>query len=228
MQKAAAAAPEPAADLPVLAAAAAAAAAGLTIGAGGTAAAAHEREVAPGVVECWWHWHGHCVRYLRCGASGPAAVCVHGFCANADHWRHNLPALGQHCRVYALDLLGGWLRSGGRSAGLQGSNAFMRWSRAPASATLQQCLFFHKVKGPYQLPPPRYPHILPPPGFGYSDKPCPVRHQREPLPAATSTGEAGLFTFHTWSRQLRAFIKEVVGEPAVLLCNSGGWWLCLR
>ena len=48
-----------------------------------------------------------------------------------------------------------------------------------------------------------------------------MHHQREPLPAATSTGEAGLFTFHTWSRQLRAFIKEVVGDPAVLLCNSG-------
>ncbi len=58
-------------------------------------------------------------------------------------------------------------------------------------------------------------------GFGYSDKRCPL-HRREPLPAATSSGEAGLFTFHTWSRQLRAFIQEVVREPAVLLCNSGG------
>ncbi|KAI7838776.1 hypothetical protein COHA_007392 [Chlorella ohadii] len=58
-------------------------------------------------------------------------------------------------------------------------------------------------------------------GFGYSDKRCPL-HRREPLPAATSSGEAGLFTFHTWSRQLRAFIQEVVREPAVLLCNSAG------
>lgn len=65
--------------------------------------------------------------------------------------------------------------------------------------------------------------LLPPSslaGFGYSDKLCPL-HRHEPLPAATSTGEAGLFTFHTWSRQLRAFIREVVGESAVLLCNSG-------
>lgn len=98
------AAPPPAADMAELATAAAAATAAPA--AGGTAAEA-EREVAPGVYECWWHWHGRCVRYLRSGASGPAVVCVHGFCANADHWRHNLPALGQHCRVFALDLLGG-------------------------------------------------------------------------------------------------------------------------
>lgn len=29
-----------------------------------------------------------------------------GFGANADHWRKNLPELGQHCRAYAIDLLG--------------------------------------------------------------------------------------------------------------------------
>ncbi len=101
------AAPPVATDVVDLAATAAAAAAAAAARAGGGAVAAEQQQAAAsGVSECWWLWHGRRVRYLRSGTSGPAVVCVHGFCANADHWRHNLPALGQHCRAFALDLLG--------------------------------------------------------------------------------------------------------------------------
>lgn len=33
-------------------------------------------------------------------------VLVHGFGASLGHWRKNLPVLAEHCRVYALDLIG--------------------------------------------------------------------------------------------------------------------------
>jgi hypothetical protein len=33
---------------------------------------------------------------------------------------------------------------------------------------------------------------------------------------------SSLYNFHTWSRQLRSFITDVMGEPAVLACNSVG------
>lgn len=41
-------------------------------------------------------------------------------------------------------------------------------------------------------------------GYGYSDKPAGAR-----------------YTFDTWARQLKDFIKHVVEEPAFLVCNSG-------
>lgn len=36
----------------------------------------------------------------------PAVVLVHGFGASSNHWRHNLPVLGQQTPTYALDLIG--------------------------------------------------------------------------------------------------------------------------
>ena len=36
----------------------------------------------------------------------PAMVLIHGFGASGNHWRHNLPVLGNHTRTYALDLIG--------------------------------------------------------------------------------------------------------------------------
>ncbi|MBF2098864.1 MAG: alpha/beta fold hydrolase [Gloeomargaritaceae cyanobacterium C42_A2020_066] len=51
-------------------------------------------------------WRGFPTRYQACGATGPAVVCIHGFGASSDHWRKNLPILGQTCQVYALDLIG--------------------------------------------------------------------------------------------------------------------------
>jgi hypothetical protein len=65
-----------------------------------------EVEIRPGVFEGYWQWKGHKIRYQRCGTEGPPVICVHGFGANADHWRKNLPVLGQSCRAYAIDLLG--------------------------------------------------------------------------------------------------------------------------
>ena len=37
---------------------------------------------------------------------GPAILLIHGFGASTTHWRHNLPVLGKHYEVHALDLLG--------------------------------------------------------------------------------------------------------------------------
>ena len=48
-------------------------------------------------------------------------------------------------------------------------------------------------------------------GYGYSDKPDPKGQ-----PANS------LYTVDTWSRQARAFLEEVVGAPAFLICNSVG------
>ncbi|MBJ7899720.1 MAG: alpha/beta fold hydrolase [Cyanobacteria bacterium RI_101] len=53
-----------------------------------------------------WHWRGYPIAYQRAGETGPAIVLVHGFGACWGHWRRNLPALGQECRVFALDLIG--------------------------------------------------------------------------------------------------------------------------
>ena len=72
-----------------------------------------------------WIWRGFKVRTLRRGpelvppapaatTSGQAVVCppvprvllIHGFGASIGHWRHNIPALGRHAEVHAIDLLG--------------------------------------------------------------------------------------------------------------------------
>lgn len=117
------------------------------------AAAADEHEVLPGIFEGYWQWQGRRIRYQRSGTSGPAVLCVHGFGASADHWRKNLPVLGESCQVYAIDLL----------------------------------------------------------GYGYSDKPDPRQ-----LPPTS------IYNFDTWSQQLRDFVAGVMGQPAVLVCNSVG------
>jgi pimeloyl-ACP methyl ester carboxylesterase len=64
-----------------------------------------------------WLWQGQSIRYQQAGSAGPAVVLIHGFGASSDHWRKNLPELGRHCRVYALDLLG----FGGSAKPLPGS-----------------------------------------------------------------------------------------------------------
>ncbi len=53
-----------------------------------------------------WYWRGFPITYNRCGDTGPAVILVHGFGASWQHWRKNLPVLGQTCRCYALDLIG--------------------------------------------------------------------------------------------------------------------------
>ena len=59
----------------------------------------------------FWYWRGWRVRYWF--HPGPAAggdavplLLVHGFGANLNQWRHNLPALSRVAPVYAIDLLG--------------------------------------------------------------------------------------------------------------------------
>lgn len=53
-----------------------------------------------------WMWRGFPISYQNYGQTGPAVVLVHGFGASWQHWRKNIPILGQTCRCYALDLIG--------------------------------------------------------------------------------------------------------------------------
>ncbi|XP_030955086.1 uncharacterized protein LOC115977385 isoform X3 [Quercus lobata] len=53
-----------------------------------------------------WNWRGYSIRYQYSGNSGPALVLVHGFGANSDHWRKNIPVLAKSHRVYSIDLIG--------------------------------------------------------------------------------------------------------------------------
>ena len=54
-------------------------------------------------------WRGWQTRYTcvrSAGNSSTPLLLLHGFGGSIGHWRHNLPELGQHHTVYALDLLG--------------------------------------------------------------------------------------------------------------------------
>ncbi|MDX2231640.1 MAG: alpha/beta fold hydrolase [Leptolyngbyaceae cyanobacterium bins.349] len=57
-----------------------------------------------------WVWRGWRTRYtyLRAQQDNQSApmILLHGFGASIGHWRQNLPTLGQHHTVYALDMLG--------------------------------------------------------------------------------------------------------------------------
>ncbi len=60
-----------------------------------------------------WIWRGWPIRYTFLPAETdsetprkPPLILLHGFGAAVEHWRHNIPILGQEHRVYALDLLG--------------------------------------------------------------------------------------------------------------------------
>ncbi|KAA0040105.1 pheophytinase [Cucumis melo var. makuwa] len=55
---------------------------------------------------CIWKWRGYSIRYQCSGDDGPALILIHGFGANSDHWRKNIPVLAQSHRVYAIDLIG--------------------------------------------------------------------------------------------------------------------------
>ncbi|WCJ28879.1 alpha/beta-Hydrolases superfamily protein [Euphorbia peplus] len=60
----------------------------------------------PQVQISMWKWKGYSIRYQYSGNSGPALVLVHGFGANSDHWRKNIPVLAKSHRVYSIDLIG--------------------------------------------------------------------------------------------------------------------------
>ncbi|KAM3337508.1 putative hydrolase YugF [Capsicum galapagoense] len=63
-------------------------------------------QVSLNVSTSTWNWRGYSIRYQYCGNNGPALVLVHGFGANSDHWRKNLPVLAQSHRVFSIDLIG--------------------------------------------------------------------------------------------------------------------------
>lgn len=50
--------------------------------------------------------HGHRVRYLMAGDSGPTILLLHGLAGDADTYMSILPTLAKSCRVIAPDLLG--------------------------------------------------------------------------------------------------------------------------
>ncbi|HBQ97302.1 MAG TPA: alpha/beta hydrolase [Cyanobacteria bacterium UBA11691] len=54
----------------------------------------------------FWNWRGFPIRYQKMGQMGPTVLLIHGFGGSVDHWRKNLPVLGQCCHCYALDLIG--------------------------------------------------------------------------------------------------------------------------
>lgn len=53
-----------------------------------------------------WNWKGYSIRYQFSGNDGPPLLLVHGFGANSDHWRNNIPVLAKSHRVYSIDLIG--------------------------------------------------------------------------------------------------------------------------
>lgn len=59
-----------------------------------------------------WIWRGWYIRYsffssqAKLKDAKPPLILLHGFGAAIEHWRKNIPTLGQDYRVYALDLLG--------------------------------------------------------------------------------------------------------------------------
>ena len=56
-----------------------------------------------------WVWRGWQTRYSYTRASlndDSPLILLHGFGAAIEHWRNNIPILGQEFPVYALDLLG--------------------------------------------------------------------------------------------------------------------------
>ncbi|XP_021593651.1 uncharacterized hydrolase YugF isoform X2 [Manihot esculenta] len=58
----------------------------------------------PEVQSSIWKWKGYSIRYQYSGNSGPALVLVHGFGANSDHWRKNIPVLAKKHRTWATQL----------------------------------------------------------------------------------------------------------------------------
>ena len=63
-----------------------------------------------------WLFRGHAIHCLCSTPTDPAEAAaarrrpplllIHGFGANTDHWRHNIPVLARHHEVHAMDLLG--------------------------------------------------------------------------------------------------------------------------
>ncbi|KAK1282689.1 hypothetical protein QJS10_CPB22g01244 [Acorus calamus] len=53
-----------------------------------------------------WNWRGYNIRYQYAGSHGPSLLLIHGFGANSDHWRKNIPILAKSHKVYSIDLIG--------------------------------------------------------------------------------------------------------------------------
>jgi len=59
--------------------------------------------------QCHFQQTTYQINYTCAGenqADRPAVLLIHGFGASIGHWRHNIPALAEVSRVYAIDLIG--------------------------------------------------------------------------------------------------------------------------
>jgi pimeloyl-ACP methyl ester carboxylesterase len=59
--------------------------------------------------DCFVDVKGLRARYWKAGEAGPAILLLAGIGCSVEEWQHNIDALAQSHRVYALDMLGGGL-----------------------------------------------------------------------------------------------------------------------
>lgn len=171
----------------------------------------------------------------------PAALLVsplvghRRFGASACHWRKNLPELGRSCRAYAIDLLGygysdkvGHSQPGGVTRRRSTERQWWCWwvcvFGAGSSAGCKRASGMQRTPHPTSSMPSKRAHS--PAGSKQRWRlTAPLRPgpllpvQPDPRQQPVST----IYNFNTWSRQLRAFTREVVGGgPVTLSCNSVG------
>ncbi|KAJ9530834.1 hypothetical protein QJQ45_028719, partial [Haematococcus lacustris] len=176
-----------------------------------------EVELSPGKLEGYWSWKGYKIRYQRSGSTGLPILLVHGFGGNAgrdgmhssgmecagmcccpDHFRKNTVVLGAQHRTYAIDLLGYGFSSkpDPRNSPPNSIYNFSTWGQ-------QLCDFLEQASSAGR-----------PRGHGGMLALSPLGELHLNLLAASLSSLLRLMS--AW------LALQVVGEPAVLVCNSVG------
>lgn len=106
-----------------------------------------------------WIWENLSVAYLHTDAHTPdssgntksTAVLIHGFGANKEHWRHNIPYLSKDRSIVAIDLIGFGSSEKPRS-NLEIENDPSGWKYSIDNWSQQVvALINEKIQGPVQL-----------------------------------------------------------------------------
>jgi len=106
-----------------------------------------------------WIWENLSVSYLYTDTQQPdsadnkksTAVLIHGFGANKEHWRHNIPYLSQERPVVAIDLIGFGSSEKPRS-NLEIEHDLSGWTYSIDNWSRQVVeLINEKIQGPVQL-----------------------------------------------------------------------------
>lgn len=165
----------------------------------------------------------------------PLHLCLPAcsFGASADHWRKNLPVLGESCQVYAIDLLGYGYSDKVRAAGPCPAGPL---ALLPAASCCAVFVFrlAQQPGCPAACSQPPLPASMPARRSGAA--PClprPALHDSFTAapsccavprlqPDPRQLPPTSIYNFDTWSQQLRDFVAGVMGQPAVLVCNSVG------